>query len=58
MSVNILDVEDCAKAALETGMDGIYLANLDELFEFAVLLERRWKRQYEAENITGQKVTS
>ena len=58
MSVSILDVEDCAKAALETGMDGIYLANLDELFEFAVLLERRWKRQYEEENITGQKVTT
>jgi hypothetical protein len=42
---DFLAVEEYAKATLERGMDGAYIANLDELFEFAMLLKRRWERQ-------------
>lgn len=50
---DFLAVEEYAKATLERGMDGAYIATLDELFEFAMLLKRRWERQQKAEIITG-----
>lgn len=44
-NLEFLAVEEYAKATLERGIDGAYIANLDELFEFAMLLKRRWERQ-------------
>ena len=43
--LELLAVEEYAKATLERGIDGAYIATLDELFEFAMLLKRRWERQ-------------
>lgn len=48
-----LAVEEYAKATLERGMDGAYIATLDELFEFAMLLKRRWEKQ-QAEQQKGK----
>ena len=45
MIPDILDVEECARATLERGMDGAYIANLDELFEFAACLSQRRFKQ-------------
>ena len=55
---DFLAVEEYAKATLERGIDGAYIATLDELFEFAMLLKRRWERQQKAEIITGQNLNS
>ena len=55
---DFLAVEEYAEATLERGMDGAYIATLDELFEFAMLLKRRWERQQKAEIITGQNLNS
>jgi hypothetical protein len=37
---DVLMVEGCAKATLEQGGDGAYIARFDELVEFAGCLER------------------
>lgn len=53
--LELLAVEECAKATLERGIDGAYIANLDELFEFAMLLKRRWERQELMVNLSPAK---
>ena len=52
---DFLAVEEYAKATLERGIDGAYIANLDELFEFATLLKRRWERQKLMVNLSPAK---
>ena len=52
---DFLAVEEYAKATLERGIDGAYIANLDELFEFAMLLKRRWERQKLMVNLSPAK---
>lgn len=47
-SVDILNVEQAAKAMLEKGIDGIYLCTLDELHDFVthvITLEERKKQK-------------
>lgn len=47
--VDILDVEQAAKAMLERGMDGMYICTLDELHDFTIhvlaLTERRKEKE-------------
>ena len=49
--VDILDVEEAAKAMLERGIDGMYICSLDELHDFAihvfVLTERKREKEKE-----------
>ena len=53
--LELLAIEECAKATLEQGIDGAYISNLDELFEFAACLKRRWEKEKAEQNLPVKK---